>query len=207
MKELISIGLVAAGIVALIACGSPSDVAVRPVDTPAGASTSGDEQPADYSKGVKVPIPAAGYISAAQQASPTTPPVEGPPTPTPPPFTFSEKTTAVLIDTLESSPRVSARQIVNEYRDDPAAANLRYGGKHVVMQGTVKEAGRDRDGHPYLLFTAGRGTLKCNFEVISEAELLRLTPGGTNAAVGNVESFDADDLSVVANQCTLVLGY
>lgn len=207
----IAASMLVGGVALLIACGAPEETGSPVVTTPAESATtvqSGKEgESTDYSKGVKVPIPAAGYTTFVPAASPTAAPVEGTPTPTPPPFTFSEKTTAVLIDTLESTPRTSARQIVTDYRDDPTAAEARYKGKQFVIQGTIKEAGRDSAGTPFLVFNAGRGTFRCYFAVISEAELLRLTPAGTNATVGTVEAFDPSDLSVTARQCKLVLGY
>ncbi|MBI2965062.1 MAG: hypothetical protein HYY34_02530 [Chloroflexi bacterium] len=193
-----------------VGCGGAEDqepLATTPAESATTVQSGAQGEPVDYSKGVKVPIPAAGYVTFVPAASPTARPVEGTPTPTPPPFTFSEKTTAVLIDTLESTPRTSARQIVTDYRDDPSVAEARYRGKPVVIQGTIKEAGRDSAGNPFVVFNAGRGTLRCEFAVISEPELLRLTPAGTNATVGTVEAFDPSELSVTARQCKLVLGY
>lgn len=206
----VTVSMLVGSVASLIGCGAPEDrstLAATPAETATAVQSGKEGEPPDYSKGVKVAIPAAGYTTFVPAASPTASPVEGTPTPTPPPFTFSEKTTAVLIDTLESTPRTSARQIVSDYRDEPSAAAARYKGKQVVIQGTIKEAGRDSAGNPFLVFNAGRGTLRCYFAVISEAELLRLTPGGTNATVGTVEAFNPSDLSVVARQCKLVLGY
>lgn len=193
------------GAVALSVACSASEVTVVTAVTTAVTDPNATATPVDYSKGVSVPIPAAGYITSVATPTPESP--VGTPTPTPPPVTLSEKITAVLIDTLESTPRTSARQIVSDYRDGVAAADLRYRGKPVVIQGTVKEAGFDSGGNPYVLFAAGAGALRCTFVEISQPELLRLTPGGTNAAVGTVESFDPDTLVATASQCKLVLGY
>lgn len=195
----------ALGAVALsIACGG-SEVTVATAVPIVVADPNATATPVDYSKGISVPIPAAGYITSV--ATPTPEDAVGTPTPTPPPVTLGEKITAVLIDTLEATPRTSARQIVSEYRDGVAAADLRYRGKAMVIQGTVREAGFDSNGKPYVLFAAGAGALRCTFAEISRPELLRLTPGGTNAAVGTVESFDPDTLVATASQCKLVLGY
>jgi hypothetical protein len=206
----VAIAVSIASLALLIACGAGEESGApiaAPVESATAAQSGKEGEPVDYSKGVKVAIPAAGYTTFVSTASPTADVVRGTPTPTPPPFTFSEKTTAVLIDTLESTPRTSARQIVSDFRDDPSAAEARYKGKQFVIQGTIKEAGRDSDGSPFLVFTAGRGTFRCYFAVISEPELLRLTPAGTNATVGTVTEFDPSDLKVTARQCKLVLGY
>jgi len=197
------IGFACAGTIFTVACGgseaaAPAVVVRSPTPEP-GATV-------DYSKGIKVPIPAAGYITSVA-LTPTPEAPAGTPTPIPPPVTLSEKITAVLIDTLVDTPRTSARQIVSDYRDDVAAADAKYKGKPVVIQGTVKEAGIDSGGKPYVLFAAGAGTLKCKFVDISQPELLRLTPGGTNAAVGTVEAYDRDQLLATAGKCQLVLGY
>lgn len=195
-------GSACVGILVSVACGGSEGAAPNVVATPTlepGATV-------DYSRGVSVPIPATGYITSVA-ATPTPEAIAGTPTPTPPPVTLSEKITAVLIDTLVDTPRTSARQIVSDYRDGVAAADAKYKGRPVVIQGTVKEAGIDADGQPYVLFAAGAGALRCTFVDISQPELLRLTPGGTNAAVGTVQSYDSENLLATAGKCQLVLGF
>jgi hypothetical protein len=131
------------------------------------------------------------------------------PFPTPKAIEFGEEETAILVDELpyEEHPRVSARRVVTEYRRDAAVAEGQHQGMSYVMDGKVEEAGKDDSGVAFVTFAVGRGLLRCVFEVITEAELSRLMPGGSNAVVGTIESFDVDSLTVHAKECRLVKGF
>lgn len=208
---------------AVFACAGEEAGTERPATTPAptiaGASEAAEEAPAGLTHKPDVPEaekgigmlfePKGTVIRATPTPEPTGTVVVSTPTPTPPLRTVDEEITGVLIDLLagDEYPRTSARQIVNDYRDDPVAAEAKYRGKFPVIQGTVKEAGRDPDGAAWVAFSAGKGELRCIFEKITEAELSRLTPGGTNATTGSLEEFDPETLRVTAKDCRIILGY
>ena len=141
----------------------------------------------------------AGVIGAAATPlglpKPTaTKPVNETPTPIPPDKTGDEEGTARLVDELSSEdyPRTSARTIEREFRNEPETAQQRIG-KDFVIQGDVLEAGKDASGQPFVHFKAGAGRVTCHFEAITDAELLRFSPDGTNAVVGTVDSWDAEN--------------
>jgi len=145
--------------------------------------------------------PAAG---AAKKTGPTPTPF-----PTPQPIKIGEEETAVLVDDLpyEEHPRVSARQLVSDYRKDAGAAKAKHQGNSYVMDGKVEESGVDDKGVAFVTFKVGRGHMRCVFKAISEAELSRLTPGGSNAVVGIVQSFDESTLTVHSGGCQVVKGF
>ena len=128
-------------------------------------------------------------------------------TPTPPAKTTEEKITGRLVDELSSSnyPRTNARVLEREFRKDPEA--LKKIGKSFVIQGDVIEAGKNDAGKAFVHFKAGAGKVTCYFEKITDAELLRFAPNGTNAVVGVIESWDAEKRHMIVNDCRVVLGF
>jgi len=145
--------------------------------------------------------PAAG---AAKKTGPTPTPF-----PTPEAIKFGEEETAVLVDDLpyEDHPRVSARQLVSDYRSDAESAKNDHQGNSYVMNGKVEESGVDDKGVAFVTFKVGRGHMRCVFKAISEAELSRLTPGGSNTVLGIVQSFDESTLTVHSGECQVVKGF
>jgi hypothetical protein len=147
----------------------------------------------------------------AEVADPTTVPVGGSaatPTPTPPSKTIDEALTGKLVDELsfEDFPRTSARDLEREFRQTPETANEKIG-KSFVVQGDVKEAGADAAGESFVTFKAGLGQVTCVFAEISAAELLRYTPDGTNAVVGTIDTWDAENRVLTLKDCRVVIGY
>jgi hypothetical protein len=76
-----------------------------------------------------------------------------------------------------------------------------------VIQGDVRDSGRDASGNAYVTFGAGAGAVTCTFERISEAELRRLAPGGRNSVTGKIASWDPASRLLTIEACRLVRGY
>ena len=130
------------------------------------------------------------------------------PTATAPSKTIDEKLSGGLVDDLSSEdhPRTSARDLEREFRREPEAAAPKMG-KSFVVQGDVLEAGVNDASDSYVSFRAGAGRVTCIFDVITEAELSRFTPGGTNAVVGTIEDWDATDRILTLKNCLVVVGF
>lgn len=146
-------------------------------------------------------------VFATPGAAPTAAPA-GTPTPTPPPLTLTEELTSVLVDNLsaEEYPRTAARNLEATFRNEPEKIPGLIG-RSFVIQGNVREAGRDSSGRAYVTYQAGAGAVTCYFERISEAELLRLTPDGRNVVTGRIDSWNADQRILTVQGCRLVRGY
>lgn len=185
----------------LAACGGGSGPKAAPTPDPAsegivtGAGT-----------GSQVLVPGS-QVFATAEAAPTPAPA-GTPTPTPPPLTLTEELTSVLVDNLsaEEYPRTAARNLEATFRNEPEKIPGLLG-KSFVIQGDVREAGRDSSGKTYVTFKAGAGAVTCYFEKISEAELLRLTPDGRNVVTGRIDSWNPDQRILTVQGCRLVRGY
>lgn len=130
------------------------------------------------------------------------------PTSTPPSKTIDEDITGRLIDELsfEDFPRTSARDLEREFRKTPETAELKIG-KDFVVQGDVLEAGNDAAGDSYVSFKAGLGRVTCIFEIITEAELRRFTPDGTNSVVGTIDTWDSENRVLTLKDCRVVIGF
>ena len=134
--------------------------------------------------------------------------VEATPTPTPPSKTIDEKSTGGLVDELSADDytRTNARDLEKEFRKSPDTANPKIG-EQFVVQGNVLEAGTNTDGESYVSFKAGKGRVTCIFEVITDAELRRFTPDGTNSVVGTLDTWDPENRILTLTNCNIVLGY
>lgn len=130
------------------------------------------------------------------------------PTATAPSKTIDEKLSGGLVDNLsaEDYPRTSARVLEREFRREPEAAAPKMG-KSFVVQGDVLEAGVNDASESYVSFKAGAGKVTCIFDVITEAELLRFSPDGTNAVVGTIDNWNATDRILTLKDCLVVVGY
>lgn len=156
--------------------------------------------------GSQVLVPGAGVLATAGEDP--TPAPAGTPTATPPPLSLDEELTSVLVDDLsaEEYPRTAARNLEATFRNEPEKITGLIG-KSFVIQGNVREAGRDGAGKTFVTFHAGAGSVTCYFELISEAELLRLFPDGRNVVTGRIQSWDAAQRSLIVGGCRLVRGY
>ena len=130
------------------------------------------------------------------------------PTATAPNKTIDEKLSGGLVDDLsaEDYPRTSARDLEREFRREFEAAEPKIG-KSFVVQGDVLEAGLNDASESFVSFRAGAGRVTCIFNVITEAELLRFSPGGTNAVVGTIDTWNATDRILTLKNCQIVVGY
>ena len=187
---------------ALVACGSSDD---KPAGTGPVFETlaEGESEPVMGAPLAAAPDPTATTESKTEATATTTPP-----TPTPPSKTIDEKLTGGLVDELSSEdyPRTNARDLEREFRKTPETANEKIG-KSFVVQGDVLEAGANGAGDSYVSFKAGLGQVVCIFAVISDAELRRFTPDGTNSVVGTIDTWDADNRILTLNNCNVVLGF
>ena len=184
--------------VGIIACGGSDEEAVGSgpvfIELP-----EGEAQPVMGAPLAEVPDPTATPEEGKSEPTPT---------PTPPSKTIDEKLTGGLVDELSTDeyPRTNARDLEREFRRTPETANEKIG-KSFVIQGDVLEAGTNTDGESYVSFKAGLGRVTCIFDVITEAELRRFTPDGTNAVVGKIESWDAENRILTISDCVVVLGF
>ncbi len=193
-----------AALTALAACGGGS-----------GGADNGDSAPQGPGKVITPtpltgawPIPASGTEIAPPSTPTPTAVVQPTSTPTPPPRTVTEEITGELVDNIseEEFPRISARVLERDFRRTEGYAQENIG-KSFLIWGEVIIADRRDDNSAFVEFKAGRGKVICNFEVITDAELRRLSPDGTNAVTGTVEEWDAENRILTANNCRIVLGF
>ena len=189
-------------VLALAACGGGGDGATGPTPTPRGLGKVITPTP------LAMAIPASGTEIAPVSTSTPTPVVVPTATPTPPPRTIDEEITGELVDNISSEefPRTNARVLERSFRREEgfAAENL---GNSFLIQGEVIIAERREDGVAFVEFKAGRGKVTCDFEIISDAELRRFTPDGTNAVTGTISDWDPENRILSVEGCRVVLGY
>lgn len=189
-------------VLALAACGEGGDPATGPTPTPRGFGKVITPTP------LAMVIPASGTEIAPVSTPTPTAIVQPTATPTPPPRTVDEEITGELVDNISSEeyPRTNARVLERSFRREPgfAEANL---GKSFLIQGEVIIADRRDDGIAFVEFKAGNGKVTCDFEIISDAELRRFTPDGTNAVTGTVSEWDAEERILSVEGCRVVLGF
>lgn len=192
-------------VVTVTAKGEPSATKTASLEKPVATPTEALAKPEGVTTAlVEKYSPSTPVAGSVKKTGPTPTPF-----PTPQPIKIGEDETAVLVDDLpyEEHPRVSARQLVSDYRKDADAAKAKHQGNSYVMDGKVEESGVDDKGLAFVTFKVGRGHMKCVFKAVSEAELSRLTPGGSNAVVGIVQSFDESTLTVHSGECQVVKGF
>jgi len=195
----------------IIACGDSDDAPVG-----SGPILIGGEEETNKSESV---IGAPNLETVNQQTvtpddetpAPTAKPepkIAVEPTATAPNKTIDEKLSGGLVDDLsaEDYPRTSARDLEREFRREFEAAEPKIG-KSFVVQGDVLEAGVNDASESFVSFRAGAGRVTCIFDVITKAELLRFSPGGTNAVVGTIETWNATDRILTLKNCQVVVGY
>ena len=189
-------------VLALAACGGGGDPSTGPTPTPRGFGKVITPTP------LAMVIPASGTEIAPVSTPTPTAVVQPTATPTPPPRTVDEEITGELVDNISSEeyPRTNARVLERSFRREPgfAEANL---GKSFLIQGEVIIADRREDGVAFVEFKAGNGKVTCDFEIISDAELRRFTPDGTNAVTGTVSEWDAEERILSVEGCRVVLGF
>ena len=174
-------------------------------DSPAGTGPVFIE----LTPGEAEPVMGAPLVAATATPTPSAAnEIVASPTPTPPNRTIDEEVTGRLVDELsfDEYPRSSARDLEREFRKTPETANEKIG-KQFVVQGDVLVAGNDSAGDSYVSFKAGLGRVTCIFEIITEAELRRFTPDGTNSVVGTIDTWDADNRVLTLKDCRVVIGF
>ncbi len=195
----------------IVACGGSGD---DPVGS--GVIVVGGEYQTNKTESV---IGAPNLETANQQTvspedetpTPTTTPKSATavePTATAPIKTIDEKLSGGLVDDLSTAdyPRTNARDLEREFRREPETAAPKIG-KSFVVQGDVLEAGVNDATESFVSFRAGAGRVTCIFDVITEAELLRFSPGGTNAVVGTIDNWNAPDRILTLKNCLVVVGF
>ena len=198
---------------AILACGGSDDGSVSPEtateNNPTDTNKNGSEHNLMTQKEEISPVIGAPIEQSTVAPSPTVQKkVEATPTPTPPSKTIDEESTGGLVDELSADDytRTSARDLEKEFRKSPDTATPKIG-KQFVVQGNVLEAGTNPDGKSYVNFKAGKGRVTCMFEIITDAELRRFTPDGTNSVVGTIDTWDAENRILTLTNCKIVLGY
>ena len=197
----------------ILACGGSDDGASNPgtatENNTANTNKDDSENNLMFQQEKISPVIGAPLEEATVAPSPTVEKnVEATPTPTPPSKTIDEESTGGLVDELSADDytRTSARDLEKEFRKSPDTANPKIG-KQFVVQGNVLEAGTNADGESYVSFKAGKGHVTCIFEVITDAELRRFTPDGTNSVVGTLDTWDPENRILTLTNCNIVLGY
>ncbi|MQG38162.1 MAG: hypothetical protein FI719_07405 [SAR202 cluster bacterium] len=213
VNQLVTLIFSAALLSGVLACGGSDDgsgsSATTTENNPANTNNKDDENNLMFQQEKISPVIGAPLEEATVAPSPTIEKkVEATPTPTPPSKTIDEKSTGGLVDELSADDftRTSARDLEKEFRKSPDTATPKIGKKFVV-QGNVLEAGTDAGGESYVSFKAGNGRVTCIFEIITDAELRRFTPDGTNSVVGTIDTWDADNRILTLTNCNIVLGY
>ena len=213
VTQIITFIFSAALLSGILACGGSDDGASNPGTATENntANTNKDDsennlmfQQEKISPVIGAPIEEA----TVAPSSPVEKKVEATPTPTPPSKTIDEKSTGGLVDELSADDytRTSARDLEKEFRKSPDTANPKIG-EQFVVQGNVLEAGTNTDGESYVSFKAGKGRVTCVFEIITDAELRRFTPDGTNSVVGTLDTWDPENRILTLTNCNIVLGY
>ena len=198
---------------AILACGGSDDGSSSPAsateNNTANTTKNDSEHNLMFQQEKISPVIGAPIEESTVAPSPTVQKkVEATPTPTPPSKTIDEKSTGGLVDELSADDytRTSARDLEKEFRKSPDTATPKIG-KQFVVQGNVLEAGTNPDGKSYVSFKAGKGRVTCMFEIITDAELRRFTPDGTNSVVGTIDTWDAENRILTLTNCNIVLGY
>ena len=198
---------------AILACGGSDDGSgssgATTQNNPANTNNKDSEHNLMFQQEKISPVIGAPIEESTVAPSPTVQKkVEVTPTPTPPSKTIDEKSTGGLVDELSADDytRTSARDLEKEFRKSPDTATPKIG-KQFVVQGNVLEAGTNPDGKSYVSFKAGKGRVTCMFEIITDAELRRFTPDGTNSVVGTIDTWDAENRILTLTNCKIVLGY
>lgn len=187
---------------ALAACGGGGDGATGPTPTPRGLGKVITPTP------LAMLIPASGTEIAPVSTPTPTAVVVPTATPTPPPRTVDEDITGELVDNIsaEEFPRTNARVLERSFRREEGFAEANIGNSFLI-QGEVIIADRRDDGVAFVEFKAGNGKVTCDFEIISDAELRRFTPDGTNAVTGTVSDWDPENRILSVENCRVVLGF
>jgi len=213
VNQIITLIFSAVLLSAILACGGSDDGSVSPEtateNNPTNTNKNGSEHNLMTQKEEISPVIGAPIEQSTVAPSPTVQKkVEATPTPTPPSKTIDEESTGGLVDELSADDytRTNARDLEKEFRKSPDTANSKIG-KQFVVQGNVLEAGTNTDAESYVSFKAGKGRVTCMFEVITDAELRRFTPDGTNSVVGTIDTWDAENRILTLTNCKIVLGY
>ena len=189
-------------LLALAACGG-GDGASETSNAPRGSGKVITPTPLST-----IPIPASGTEIAPPSTPTPTAIIQPTATPTPPLRTKDEEVTGELVDNISANefPRTNARVLERSFRREEgfAEANI---GKSFLIQGNVIVADRRDDGVAFVEFKAGNGKVTCDFEIISDPELRRFTPNGTNAVTGTVAAWDPETRLLEVENCRVVLGF
>ncbi len=197
----LALTILGALLLALAACGG-GDGGSEPKATPKGLGKVITPTP------LAMVIPASGTEIAPVSTPTPTPLVLPTETPTPPLRTIDEEVTGELVDNIsaEEFPRTNARVLERSFRREEGFAEANIGNSFLI-QGEVIIANRRDDGVAFVEFKAGRGKVTCDFEIISDAELRRFTPDGTNAVTGTVAAWDPETRVLEVENCRVVLGF
>ena len=213
VTQIITFIFSAALLSGILACGGSDDGSSNPGDATQNNTANTNNKDSEHNlmfQQEKISPVIGAPIEEATVAppSPVEKKVEATPTPTPPSKTIDEESTGGLVDELSADDytRTNARDLEKEFRKSPDTANPKIG-KQFVVQGNVLEAGTNTDGESYVSFKAGKGRVTCIFEIITDAELRRFTPDGTNSVVGTLDTWDPENRILTLTNCNIVLGY
>ena len=213
VPQIIAFIFSAALLSGILACGGSDDGSSNPGDATQNNTANTNNKDSEHNlmfqqEKISPVIGAPIEEATVAPSPPVEKKVEATPTPTPPSKTIDEESTGGLVDELSADDytRTNARDLEKEFRKSPDTANPKIG-KQFVVQGNVLEAGTNTDGESYVSFKAGKGRVTCMFEIITDAELRRFTPDGTNSVVGTLDTWDPENRILTLTNCNIVLGY
>jgi hypothetical protein len=103
---------------------------------------------------------------------------------------------------------VSAADLLQEFKNDPAAADRKYSGSYLEISGVVERSGRGRYNMPFVVLCGGEENanlkIECYFDLTDEKlepRIKRLTNGQTITVRGE---YDGQVSNVQVRECVLV---
>jgi hypothetical protein len=105
---------------------------------------------------------------------------------------------------------IAAAQLLQEFQNDPAAADDKYRGKCLELTGVVEREGQGRDGIPFVILHAGddnaRLKIECYFDVADEEDAIRFVKLGKGQTITLRGEYQGQVANVQLRECSLIKG-
>jgi hypothetical protein len=112
--------------------------------------------------------------------------------------------TDASVKKLKADYQLSPGELFSSFDEDEAAANEKFVGKIIEVEGIVAEIEKNPDGSISVLFECNDspfGCVRCNFDPALEQTLEKLTTGSTHTIKGNCAGMLMD---VILDKCYLI---